>query len=206
MAPHGDAIAVKPSLGSAPVNNIKRAAFQAIRQIGALVTRDDNTDAKCHPQPNINLCETTGSSNSKSTIWIVIGCCVGILFVATLAVLGFLHIRKTKRDKLEDQVDQFRMADYGLDIDDLPGTTSKKFAQDAQRKRSLDEGTITPSVDGTRSRDPMHAGPLSPPRQPAAAASRGHMNPFVSPADDEAVSVRSADQQWPQRDDSTQKR
>lgn len=119
----------------------------------------------------------------------------GVLVVATLCVLVYLHMRRRKRDKREDMEDRYQMSDYGLD--EVPGRgAGGKPRPDA-----------SPSGYGRRSRDPLQEG--TEPKYPGGTRGNGHLDPF----DDSSSSFRtgngssyppSVDPRWPKRESSTQ--
>ncbi|KAI0436923.1 hypothetical protein F4803DRAFT_540550 [Xylaria telfairii] len=76
-----------------------------------LVVREDD-DAKCHPQPNIDLCEKPASSDKSTPI--TIGVIVGIVVLGTLAVLTFFHLRRQRRDEKEWPKNNQELEDYGI--------------------------------------------------------------------------------------------
>ncbi|KAH9905596.1 hypothetical protein F4778DRAFT_778988 [Xylariomycetidae sp. FL2044] len=77
-----------------------------------ILSRDD--DAKCHPQPNINLCEKPGISDK--TTGIAIGVIAGAIVIGVLSVLIFLHLRRKKRDEQEWSGKNLQeLEDYGMD-------------------------------------------------------------------------------------------
>jgi len=99
----------------------------------------------------------------------------------------FFHLKKNKREKLEDKADEFRMADYGLDIDDLPtaGIRQKHRMPDPPQPSHGDDSSDHPSRSPPRSQ-----GARAAHRPPGAGRQQnGHLNPFVS--DDDSVSVSS---------------
>ncbi|KAK4099137.1 hypothetical protein N658DRAFT_517565 [Parathielavia hyrcaniae] len=163
------------------------------RALAYLVRREED---KCHPQPNVDLCEKPAIS-STSVTWIIVGVCIGLLVVGLSAVLIFLHFRRKKRDKREDMDDRFESSDYGLD--EMPA--SRKPRPDDSMK--LHEGS--PHGYGRRSRDPLQVG-TEPKLQPGQLD--GHLNPF-----DDASSFASgqgtskppsANPAWPKRESSQQ--
>ncbi|CAJ2509676.1 Uu.00g147020.m01.CDS01 [Anthostomella pinea] len=84
-----------------------------------LLSRDD-TD-KCHPSPNINLCEKP-SSNSKQTA-IVVGITVGVFLFVVVVTLLYLHFRRKRLDKAEWPKTNQELEDYGFDV--APSGTGK---------------------------------------------------------------------------------
>ncbi|OTB03234.1 hypothetical protein M426DRAFT_24022 [Hypoxylon sp. CI-4A] len=73
---------------------------------------DDDTDAKCHPRPDIDLCEKPNAASDSTTI--VLGTIGGFVLVATLSTLAFLHIRRQRRDKREWPKSSQELEDYGM--------------------------------------------------------------------------------------------
>ncbi|KAI1437347.1 hypothetical protein GGR50DRAFT_97794 [Xylaria sp. CBS 124048] len=76
-----------------------------------LMPRDDD-DAKCHPQPNIDLCEKPATSGHSTTITIAV--IVAVIVIGTFAVLTFLHLRRKRMDKEEWPKSQQELEDYGF--------------------------------------------------------------------------------------------
>ncbi|KAK3935122.1 hypothetical protein QBC46DRAFT_272463 [Diplogelasinospora grovesii] len=141
-------------------------------------------NATCTPQAGVNLCEKPADA-SQATTWIIVGTVLGVLVVATLSILLFLHLRRRKRDQKEDRNDRFQMADYGLRDDD---------------------DDVTVDANGL----PVMTNTKKPPQPNTAHTSdtraRSNLNPFVS--DDDSASVRSVDingrgqqQSWPKREE-----
>ncbi|KAI2606783.1 hypothetical protein GGR54DRAFT_620166 [Hypoxylon sp. NC1633] len=77
-----------------------------------LVTRDDSDDTKCHPQPNIDLCEKPAAADDKTGL--VIGVTIGVVVAATLTVLVFFHLRRQRRDRSEWPKNSQELDDYGV--------------------------------------------------------------------------------------------
>ncbi|KAI0968501.1 hypothetical protein F4678DRAFT_443163 [Xylaria arbuscula] len=77
-----------------------------------LVIRDD--DAKCHPQPDINLCEKPSSSDNSTGV--TIGVTIGVIVFVTGAVLTFLHLRRKRKDEKEWPKNNQELEDYGFDV------------------------------------------------------------------------------------------
>ncbi|GAW22590.1 hypothetical protein ANO14919_121300 [Xylariales sp. No.14919] len=89
------------------------AAIRFGRIARHLVTREDD-DAKCHPQPNIDLCEKPSSADKSTPI--TIGVIVGIVVVGTIAVLTFFHLRRKRRDEQEWPKNNQELEDYGFAV------------------------------------------------------------------------------------------
>ncbi|KAI5920171.1 hypothetical protein F4810DRAFT_684292 [Camillea tinctor] len=79
-----------------------------------LLVRDDEDDAKCHPSPNINLCEKTGISSHSAEI--VLGVICFLIVGATLTTLTIFHLRRQRSDASEWPKNNQELADYGLDV------------------------------------------------------------------------------------------
>ncbi|KAI8631418.1 hypothetical protein F5Y19DRAFT_423714 [Xylariaceae sp. FL1651] len=79
-----------------------------------LSTRDDEDYKKCHPQPNIDLCEKPASSGS--TTGIVIGSILAVIVLGTVVVLGFLHLRRKRLDEKEWPKNNQELEDYGFEV------------------------------------------------------------------------------------------
>ncbi|KAI0103366.1 hypothetical protein GGR51DRAFT_254591 [Nemania sp. FL0031] len=89
------------------------AALRFGRIARHLLTRDDD-DSKCHPQPNIDLCEKPASSDKTTPI--TIGVIVGIVVVGTIAVLTYFHLRRKRKDKEEWPKSNQELEDYGFAV------------------------------------------------------------------------------------------
>ncbi|KAI8948612.1 hypothetical protein F4801DRAFT_581251 [Xylaria longipes] len=87
------------------------AAIRFGRIARHLIVRDDD-DAKCHPRPNIDLCEKPASSDKTTPI--TIGVIVGIIVVGTLGVLTFFHLRRKRADEKEWPKNNQELEDYGI--------------------------------------------------------------------------------------------
>ncbi|KAI0450988.1 hypothetical protein F5B21DRAFT_488623 [Xylaria acuta] len=87
------------------------AAIRFGRIARHLIVREDD-DAKCHPRPDINLCEKPASSDKTTPI--AIGVIVGIVVLGTLAVLTFFHLRRKRRDEKEWPKNNQELEDYGI--------------------------------------------------------------------------------------------
>jgi len=108
-------------------------------------------------------------ASSTGATWIIVGVVLGVLLLATLSVLLFLHIRRQRRESREDVEDRFEAADYGLD--ELPGAGKKSRPTSDDEMKSQDG-----SSSGRRSRDPLQVG--VEPKYPAQGHLNGHLNPF----------------------------
>ncbi|KAI3339504.1 hypothetical protein F4824DRAFT_455541 [Ustulina deusta] len=78
-----------------------------------LVIRDDD-DAKCHPRPDIDLCEKPATSDKTTPI--TIGVIVGIIVLGTAVVLTFFHLRRKRRDEKEWPKNNQELEDYGIAV------------------------------------------------------------------------------------------
>ncbi|KAI0409229.1 hypothetical protein F4802DRAFT_593513 [Xylaria palmicola] len=76
-----------------------------------LVARDDD-DAKCHPRPDIDLCEKPASGGTSTGV--TIGVTIAVIVVVTGAVLTFLHLRRKRKDKEEWPKNNQELEDYGI--------------------------------------------------------------------------------------------
>ncbi|KAI2785074.1 hypothetical protein F4815DRAFT_451297 [Daldinia loculata] len=85
-----------------------------------LTTRDEDEDAKCHPRPDIDLCEKPQASNH--TVEILIGVLGGLLVVSTVSILLVLHIRRQRQDRREFPKSSQELDDYG--VGPMPPTTT----------------------------------------------------------------------------------
>ncbi|KAI1661841.1 hypothetical protein F4813DRAFT_345950 [Daldinia decipiens] len=77
-----------------------------------LTTRDEDEDAKCHPRPDIDLCEKPQASNH--TMAILIGVLGGLLVVSTVGTLFVLHIRRQRQEAQEFPKSNQELDDYGV--------------------------------------------------------------------------------------------
>ncbi|KAI1089275.1 hypothetical protein F5B19DRAFT_495584 [Rostrohypoxylon terebratum] len=91
---------------SSSVSHIARAISHLLK------ARDDESDAKCHPQPNIDLCEKPEAASNTTTI--VLSVFGAILVVGTVATLAFFHFRRQRRDAQEWPKSQQELEDYGI--------------------------------------------------------------------------------------------
>ncbi|KAI1349762.1 hypothetical protein F5Y01DRAFT_288039 [Xylaria sp. FL0043] len=89
------------------------AAIRFGRIARHLVIRDDD-DAKCHPRPDIDLCEKPATSDKTTPI--TIGVIVGIIVVATFALLTFFHLRRKRKDEKEWPKNNQELEDYGFAV------------------------------------------------------------------------------------------
>ncbi|KAI1207891.1 uncharacterized protein F4807DRAFT_169528 [Annulohypoxylon truncatum] len=109
--PADQAAATSPS-----VKHVARSILHLLR------TRDD--DAKCHPQPNIDLCEKPEAASNTTTI--VLSVLGGILVIGTISTLIVFHLRRQRRDAQEWPKSQQELEDYG--IGPIPSTTKTSTA------------------------------------------------------------------------------
>ncbi|KAI0531721.1 hypothetical protein GGR58DRAFT_508196 [Xylaria digitata] len=87
------------------------AAIRFGRIARHLISRDD---AKCHPRPDIDLCEKPASSDKSTPI--TIGVIVGIVVLGTVAVLTFFHLRRKRKDEQEWPKNNQELEDYGFAV------------------------------------------------------------------------------------------
>ncbi|KAI0186431.1 hypothetical protein EV127DRAFT_484236 [Xylaria flabelliformis] len=87
------------------------AAIQFGRLARHLIVRDDD-ESKCHPRPDIDLCEKPASSSKTTPI--AIGVIVGIVVVGTGAVLTYFHLRRKRKDQEEWPKNNQELEDYGI--------------------------------------------------------------------------------------------
>ncbi|KAK6950546.1 hypothetical protein Daesc_008874 [Daldinia eschscholtzii] len=76
------------------------------------MSRDEDEDKKCHPTPDIDLCEKPDAS--KPTAGIVVGTIGGLLFAITVGTLVVLHIRRQQQDRREFPKNNQELDDYGI--------------------------------------------------------------------------------------------
>ncbi|KAI1499098.1 hypothetical protein F5X99DRAFT_296023 [Biscogniauxia marginata] len=96
------------------MNDYVAASTRLARTARQLLVRDDDeeTYAKCHPAPNIDLCEKTGASSHATEISIGVIC---VVFVGTLLItLTIFHVRRQRRDAAEWPKNNQELDDYGL--------------------------------------------------------------------------------------------
>ncbi|KAI0802901.1 hypothetical protein GGR55DRAFT_663441 [Xylaria sp. FL0064] len=98
------------------------AAIRFGRIARHLVTRDDD-DAKCHPRPDIDLCEKPATSDKTTPI--TIGVIVGIIVVGTVALLTFFHLRRKRKDEKEWPKNNQELEDYGFAV---PSSGARQLA------------------------------------------------------------------------------
>ncbi|KAI1462924.1 uncharacterized protein F4812DRAFT_448547 [Daldinia caldariorum] len=107
-------IPVNPStpstLSAASLASLASHFARAVSHV--LTTRDEDEDKKCHPAPNINLCEKPNAS--KPTAGIVVGTIAGLVFGTTVITLIILHIRRQRQDKREFPKNNQELDDYGI--------------------------------------------------------------------------------------------
>ncbi|KAI0864855.1 hypothetical protein F4860DRAFT_463606 [Xylaria cubensis] len=87
------------------------AAIQFGRLARHLIVREDD-ESKCHPRPDIDLCEKPASSSKTTPI--AIGVIVGIVVVGTGAVLTYFHLRRKRKDQEEWPKNNQELEDYGI--------------------------------------------------------------------------------------------
>ncbi|KAI1197880.1 hypothetical protein F5X97DRAFT_301157 [Nemania serpens] len=85
-----------------------------------LIVREDD-ESKCHPRPDIDLCEKPASADKSTPI--TIGVIVGIVVVGTLAVLTFFHFRRKRQDEKEWPKNNQELEDYGFTV---PSSTTRQ--------------------------------------------------------------------------------
>ncbi|KAI1419897.1 hypothetical protein F5Y12DRAFT_720162 [Xylaria sp. FL1777] len=79
-----------------------------------LIVRDDDDYAKCHPRPDIDLCEKPATSDKSTPI--TIGVIVGIVVLGTVGVLTFFHLRRKRKDEKEWPKNNQELEDYGFEV------------------------------------------------------------------------------------------
>ncbi|KAI0008264.1 hypothetical protein F4779DRAFT_618818 [Xylariaceae sp. FL0662B] len=99
-----------------------------------LVTRETDSD-KCHPSPNVDLCEKPNASSN--TTGIVVGTTFGVLVSLTVAALLILHLRRRRRDAREWPKDNQELDDYGV-APDRPKNTNANVKPNAYRPPRVD--------------------------------------------------------------------
>ncbi|KAI0391225.1 hypothetical protein F5Y17DRAFT_470923 [Xylariaceae sp. FL0594] len=93
-----------------------------------LTVREDESYEKCHPRPDIDLCEKPASADKSTPI--VIGSIVGVVVVGTLALLTFFHFRKKRMDEAEWPKNNQELEDYGFEV---PRSKTRQPQNTAQR-------------------------------------------------------------------------
>ncbi|KAI0846047.1 hypothetical protein F5Y00DRAFT_150566 [Daldinia vernicosa] len=112
---------INPSIPSA--TSLASHFARAISHVShVLTTRDEDEDTKCHPRPDIDLCEKPQAS--QHTTAIVVGVLGGLLVVSTVGILSVLHIRRQRQDKREFPKNNQELDDYG--IGPMPPTATAK--------------------------------------------------------------------------------
>ncbi|XXH02103.1 hypothetical protein Hte_008469 [Hypoxylon texense] len=154
------------------------ATARLVRSVVRLYTRDDADDAKCHPQPNIDLCEKPDSA--KLTSEIVIGTLGGVLVVVTVSLLVFLHYRHKRRDEREWPKNNQELDDYGM------GSTatapSSNAAAPGRPKNAYKRPRVDPDDDDDGKLPPP--GPRRDSLQSLARSLRGNPDAYRSRPDD----------------------
>ncbi|KAI0838560.1 hypothetical protein F5Y06DRAFT_296636 [Hypoxylon sp. FL0890] len=113
------------------------AASSARAVFGFLAARDDAEDKKCHPQPNIDLCEKPAASSDATSI--VVGTLSGALVVLTIGTLLFLHFRRKRRDEREWPKNNQELEDYGFGP--APSTGAPSKPKNTYRQPRVDDET-----------------------------------------------------------------
>ncbi|OTA90949.1 hypothetical protein M434DRAFT_397607 [Hypoxylon sp. CO27-5] len=117
---------------------VDQAAASSARAVFRfLAARDDAEDKKCHPQPNIDLCEKPAASSDATSI--VVGTLSGALVVLTIGTLLFLHFRRKRRDEREWPKNNQELEDYGLGP--APSTKAPSKPKTAYRQPRVDDDT-----------------------------------------------------------------
>ncbi|KAI0115407.1 hypothetical protein F4814DRAFT_321166 [Daldinia grandis] len=108
---------INPSIPSAA--SLASHFARAISHV--LTTRDEDEDKKCHPRPDIDLCEKPQASKHSTAI--IVGVLGGLLVVSTVGTLFVLHIRRQRQDRREFPKNNQELDDYG--VGPMPPTTTK---------------------------------------------------------------------------------
>ncbi|KAI1803056.1 hypothetical protein F4811DRAFT_359863 [Daldinia bambusicola] len=164
-------IPVNPSIPSAA--SLASHFARAVSYV--LTTRDEDEDKKCHPRPDIDLCEKPNAS--KPTAGIVVGTIGGLLFGITVGTLIVLHIRRQRQDRREFPKNNQELDDYGIGPM-APAPT----AQPARPQKAYRQPHVEP-VDADDDDD------LKPPRRrdslnSLARSIRGNPDAYKSRPDD----------------------
>ncbi|KAJ3575416.1 hypothetical protein NPX13_g4042 [Xylaria arbuscula] len=122
-----------------------------------LITRDDNDD-KCHPQPNIDLCEKPATSDKTTPI--TIGVIAGIIVVGLAAVITFLHFRRKRRDEKEWPKNNQELEDYGFTVPSSSAVREPQTAHHTQQQSQQHQHDQYQRYDDS----PDRSGYASPPK------------------------------------------
>ncbi|KAI0179614.1 hypothetical protein GGR52DRAFT_206335 [Hypoxylon sp. FL1284] len=163
-----------PADHSAPSSPISLPATRLARSLFTLFARDDSDDAKCHPQPDIDLCEKPDSAKRAGEF--VIGTLGGLLVIITAVLLVILHYRHKRRDELEWPKNNQELDDYGLGPDPASGATVPGKPKNAYKPPRVDP------VDDDG--DLPRPGPRRDSLQSLARSLRGNPDAYRSRPDD----------------------
>ncbi|KAI1378101.1 hypothetical protein F4677DRAFT_414413 [Hypoxylon crocopeplum] len=159
-----------------------RFARTVLRLLGP---RDDD-DAKCHPQPNIDLCEKPVAANDATPI--VLGVLGGVIVVATISVLLFLHFRRKRRDDKEWPKNNQELDDYG--IGPLPTASNLNNAAAPKPRTAYRAPRVEPDSDNEN--DPYQPPPNTrrDSLQSLARSLRGNPDAYRPRRDDTSVDMK----------------
>ncbi|KAI0379486.1 hypothetical protein F5Y04DRAFT_129578 [Hypomontagnella monticulosa] len=166
-----DPLAASPS-PSASSSLLARAIFHI------LSIRADDDDAKCHPSPNIDLCEKPELANHTSEI--VIGTLGGVVALITIATLAFFHLRRQRADAREWPKNNQELDDYG--VGPMPASSAPRKPKNAYQAPRVDDDD---DVKGDL-RPPVRRDSL----QSLARSLRGNPDAYRSRPDDTSVAMK----------------
>ncbi|KAI4861338.1 hypothetical protein F4820DRAFT_434014 [Hypoxylon rubiginosum] len=167
-----------PADQSTPSSSLSVSTTRLVRSVLRLYTRDDSDDAKCHPQPNIDLCEKPDSA--KLTSEIVIGTLGGVLVIVTLSLLVFLHYRHKRRDEREWPKNNQELDDYGMGST----TPSSNAAAPGRPKNAYKRPRVDPDDDDDAASNLPPPGARRDSLQSLARSIRGNPDAYRSRPDD----------------------
>ncbi|KAI8962811.1 hypothetical protein F5Y11DRAFT_178148 [Daldinia sp. FL1419] len=111
-----------PVSRSIPIPSATSLASHFSRAVShVLTTRDEDEEKKCHPRPDIDLCQKPDAGSPTTAI--VFGTIGGLLVAITVAVLAVLHIRHQRQERREFPKNNEELDDYGMGP--MPTTTTK---------------------------------------------------------------------------------
>ncbi|KAI2631528.1 hypothetical protein GGS26DRAFT_557974 [Hypomontagnella submonticulosa] len=155
------------------------------RAVFHLLTARADDDAKCHPSPNIDLCEKPELANHTSEI--VIGTLGGVVAVITIATLAFFHFRRQRADAREWPKNNQELDDYG--VGPLPSSSAPrkpKNAYQAPRVDAVDDAGEDYDSKGRNLPPPVRRDSL----QSLARSLRGNPDAYRSRPDDTSLAMK----------------
>ncbi|KAI1109927.1 hypothetical protein F5Y14DRAFT_386519 [Nemania sp. NC0429] len=98
-----------------------------------LIVREDD-ESKCHPRPDIDLCEKPASADKSTPI--TIGVIIGVVVLGTVAVLTYFHLRRKRQDEKEWPKNNQELEDYGFAV---PASSARHAPPQQQRQQQQDQ-------------------------------------------------------------------